>query len=239
MIAIILAGGRGERLRPITHYLPKVLLPIGTKPLLDFILDRLRLYGFSEIFVAVSDFYDLVDRYVKVSGYDDVKPVRVLGWETGGDLLLALEGVNAIGDVLVWNGDTLIDLDLSVLLRDHESLGTLVTLTGVLVPSHEALRKKGVITLENGRVSMLIEKPLELSVDTVLVNGGVYVLDSRFVEERGEFLSPRKCSLEEEVFPRLIQRRELGASLAHCSYLVDVGLPEDYVKAFLRFSQTQ
>ncbi len=188
MKAVILAGGKGVRLRPLTYTIPKPLLPIGEKPILEEIIGRLKNDGFDEFVIAVGYRAELIETYFRDGSQLDVRieyvrETQPLG--TGGPLGLVRDQVALIDaePLLVMNGDILTDLDMRVFLAAHTAAGNDVT----IVTREFALQHPfGVIQVEkDGRITGIIEKP---SV-TDTVSAGIYAIQPTALDliPRGEF----------------------------------------------------
>ena len=115
MISIILAAGNGTRIRPLSYYIPKILLPVKGKPVLDYVLRNLSSLKIDTHYIVASEHLETIESYLKNTGMDNVKVVRGLGWETGGDLSIAMEEINVTDDAAVMNGDIITDVDMSEL----------------------------------------------------------------------------------------------------------------------------
>ena len=225
MQALVLAGGEGTRLRPLTLTTPKPVMPLAGRPFLTFMLDWLRRHGVGEVVLSCGFMSDAVEsvlgdvyagmrlRYV----HED----EPLG--TAGPVRLALdEGV--LGDrLLVLNGDVLTDMDLGAQLSWHEQKGAVTTLALIAV---EDTSSYGVVpTDEEGRVEAFLEKS-EAPAPTNRVNAGAYVLEREVIER----IPPgRAVSFEREIFPELVGRGLYG--YPQTGYWVDIGTPERYLEA--------
>ncbi len=225
MQALVLAGGEGTRLRPLTLTLPKPVMPLAGRPFLSFMLDWLHRHG--------------VDEALLSCGYRSEDVERVLGHEhrgmklryvvedeplgTAGPLRLALdEGVLA-DSVLVLNGDCLTDIDLTAQLRQHEATGAAGTLALVAV---EDTSSYGVVpTHEDGRVEAFLEKRPG-PAPTNRINAGAYVLERSVVEM---VPSGRAVSIEREIFPELVDDGLYG--FLSDGYWIDIGTPERYMES--------
>ena len=119
MKSVILAAGQGTRMRPLSYIIPKVLLPVRGKPVLDYLLANLESLDIEHHYVVVSEQYDTVQTYLEKTGTDNVSVIKGLGWETGGDLSLALEEIGKDQDIVVMNGDIITDVKLSDLYDFH------------------------------------------------------------------------------------------------------------------------
>jgi mannose-1-phosphate guanylyltransferase len=223
--ALVLAGGEGTRLRPLTLTTPKPVMPLAGRPFLTFMLDWLRRHGVGEVVLSCGFMSDAVEsvlgdvyagmrlRYV----HED----EPLG--TAGPVRLALdEGV--LGDrLLVLNGDVLTDMDLGAQLSWHEQKGAVATLALIAV---EDTSSYGVVpTDEEGRVEAFLEKS-EARAPTNRVNAGAYVLEREVIER----IPPgRAVSFEREIFPELVGRGLYA--YPQSGYWVDIGTPERYLEA--------
>jgi NDP-sugar pyrophosphorylase family protein len=172
MKAVILAGGRGVRLRPLTYTIPKPLLPVGEKPLLEEIIDRLRAQRFDDLVLAVGYRAELIETYFRDGAQlgvhiDYVREAAPLG--TAGPLALVRERFRPQEPLILMNGDVLTDLDLNAMLASHERGGFEMTVaTREFVLQHPY----GVIRTEDGRVMEILEKPTV----TDTISAGIYAL---------------------------------------------------------------
>ena len=230
MISIILASGQGTRMRPLSYYIPKVLLPVRGKPVLDYILDNLKGLDVDTHYVVVSEHLETVEKYIQKTGLDaQVALVRGLEWESGGDLAIAFDHINPTGDVVVMNGDIVTDIDMSEVYSDHLKRRGLVTMAVTDVDSERA-RMLGRVTFEpaTGKVLQFLEKASE---GPNTINTGFYIFDREFVGQRKDYLPLRKFKYESELFPKLVAGGELLASKQNVRYFWDVGVLDSYIKA--------
>jgi mannose-1-phosphate guanylyltransferase len=225
--AVVLVGGEGTRLRPLTADTPKPMLPLAGRPLLAYTFDHLRRHG--------------VDRAVLSCGYLPTQIEEHFGAETGG---LGLEyrveeqplgtggairfGAEGITETfLALNGDSLRAADLDALIAFHRERGACATI--LLTPVPDPTRYGLVRLADGGRVSGFLEKPRPEEIDTDLINAGLYVLEPDVLD----LVAPGKAvSIEREVFPRLVDEGTLHG-LALPGYWLDVGTPESYLQAHL------
>ena len=175
MKCVLLAGGKGARLRPLTYTIPKPLLPIGEKPILEEIIERLRAQGLGEIIIAVGYRAELIETYFRDGAQlgvsiEYVRETQPLG--TAGPLSLVRAQCALPDDepLLAMNGDILTDLDLRALADAHRAAGNALTLA---TREFRLQHPYGVIQLEGDRVSGVVEKP---SV-TDTVSAGIYAID--------------------------------------------------------------
>jgi mannose-1-phosphate guanylyltransferase len=238
MQALILAGGEGTRLRPLTLTSPKPAIQLVDRPFLRYMIDWVAGHGVDEVVVA-SGFGAGVLREALGEGGDGpriryVEEAEPLG--TGGPLRLAADQ-GVLGErFLVLNGDVLTDLDLTALIRSHESNGAAATLALCPVDDPTAyglVRRAGgpeapgaVPTALDGEVLGFLEKPGAGEIDTDEISAGAYVMERRVLD----LIPPgRMVSIEREVFPRLVGDGLYGHALA--GYWMDIGTPERYLRA--------
>jgi mannose-1-phosphate guanylyltransferase len=224
--ALVLAGGEGTRLRPLTLTLPKPVIPLAGRPFLSFMLDWLGRHGVDDVLLSCGYRSHDVERVLG----DRHRGMRLryvvedepLG--TAGPLRLAADaGVLDEERVLVLNGDTLTDLDLTEEIARHEEAHAKATLALVAV---EDTASYGVVpTGEDGAVEAFLEKQPG-PAPTNRINAGAYVLDREVVDM---VPAGRAVSIEREVFPELVGNGLYGY-LAD-AYWVDIGTPERYLDA--------
>jgi NDP-sugar pyrophosphorylase family protein len=222
--AVILAGGQGTRLRPLTLATPKPIVPLLNVPFIAYQLALLRQHGITDVVLSCSY---LVDEVRRIMGNGAAHGVRLryavetepLG--TAGGVRNAVDLVREL--VVVLNGDILTDLDLGAMLRFHAERASRATLylTRVADPT-----QYGLVELEpDGRVRSFVEKPApgQATVDTV--NAGVYVLDRQVV---AAIPTGRAVSIERETFPGLLRDGVPFFGWVAGSYWLDIGSPAKY-----------
>ncbi|MBS7658421.1 MAG: nucleotidyltransferase family protein [Candidatus Bathyarchaeia archaeon] len=223
--ALILCGGLGVNLRPLTFITPKPMLPIGYQPLLQYQIEYLKKYEFDRIILAVGYLQEQIIKYFSNGQRFDVKILYSFEkdpLDTGGAVKNAEELIN--GHFITLNGDIIFDkLDLDKLLVYHKEKGGVATLT--LTKYKEPLRYGLVEIDEEGRVTKFIEKPSEAK--SGLINAGIYA----FSQEIFNYINKgKKVSLEKDVFPKLAEEGKLYGFI-YDGYWRDVGVPEDYIEA--------
>jgi mannose-1-phosphate guanylyltransferase len=224
--ALVLAGGQGTRLRPLTYTTPKPVMPLAGRPFLTFMLDWLRGHGVTEAILSCGFMSDGV-RDVLGDVYGGMRLRYVIEEEplgTAGPVRLALDEGVLEERLLVLNGDVLTDMDLTQELTQHEATGARCTLALIEV---EDTASYGVVpTHDDGRVEAFLEKT-DGEVPTNRINAGAYVLEREVVED----LVPagRAVSFEREVFPQLVDNGLYG--WAADGYWIDIGTPERYLEA--------
>jgi NDP-sugar pyrophosphorylase family protein len=222
--ALVLAGGFGTRLRPLSCTRPKMLFPIGDRPLIDWTLRNLSRGGVETAVMAVNYMADTLMSYLgpKKYGIEIVysREQRPLG--TGGPIRKARDALGS-EPFLVLNGDILIDIDIRLLTEHHEACGGLATvaLTPVADPS-----RYGAVQLDGTRITRFVEKPRRGEEPSNFINAGVYVLDPRIFD----YIPEGRSSIEREVFPTLARERLLHGFDTRGLW-TDMGVPDDYLKA--------
>jgi len=227
--AIILAGGKGSRLRPYSTVLPKPLMPVGEYPILEIIVMQLRKFGIQRITFAVGYLNQLVQAYFGDGKKWDTqitysKEDRPLG--TAGPIAL----VNDLSDnFIVMNGDILTTLDYSALMNFHLSTNSIAT---VATCNKELNINLGVLELGNGtEIKDYIEKPHY----SYKISMGIYSFNSSVIRyiEKGENLD------FPDLIKRLIKNKERVSAFNFEGYWSDIGTPEDYQLALDEFEDNK
>ncbi len=223
MKAIVLVGGKGTRLAPLTDTRAKPMLPIANVPFIERTLNRLAAAGCDE--VVLSGFY-LAEAFKHLETLRDID-VRVeiedepLG--TGGAIRFA--GRNFDETFVVFNGDILADVDLAAEVGRHREFGGEATV--LLTPVDDPLRFGVVLCAPDNRVIQFIEKPAPGTVDTNLINAGIYVCEPAMLER----IDPDgPVSVEREIFPQMAEQNVLYG-VRFDGYWLDFGTLETYLVA--------
>jgi mannose-1-phosphate guanylyltransferase len=225
MQALILAGGEGTRLRPLTATIPKPVVPLAGRPHVAYVIDWLERHGVDEVVMSCGHLAEGVRDALE----DTTGPSLAFAEEpdargTAGAIRFAADQ-GLLGDrFLVLNGDILCDLDLTALLAQHERTGARATIAlhPVEDPTNYGLVRRG----EDGAISEFLEKPDADEIDTDEVNAGAYVLERSVLD----LIPPDKSvSIEREVFPRLVGDGLYGRRLD--GYWIDIGTPDRYLQA--------
>ena len=225
LTAVVLVGGKGTRLRPLTETTPKPMLPLLGRPLLEYTFDQLRHAGVRRVVLASGYLPTQIEAYFgrNADGVALEYCVEPTPLGTAGGIRFAAEQLDET--FLALNGDTLRDVDLRPLVRFHRKRGARATilLTRVADPS-----RYGLVDVDaRGRVRGFREKPPPGEIETDLVNAGVYVLEPDVLD----LVQPGKpVSIERDVFPLLAEEGSLYA-LPLDGYWLDVGTPESYLQA--------
>lgn len=222
--AVILAGGKGTRLRPYTVVLPKPLMPIGEYPILEVVVRQLVKAGFTHITMAVNHQAELIRAFfgegakwgVKIDYSQENEPLGTMG------------PLNLIPDLpehfLIMNGDILTDLDFSKFHDDH------VASNGIFsISSHERMQKVdyGVLKADqSGRLVGFTEKPS----NTYLVSMGIYMASRSVLD-----FIPRIAFGFDSLMLSLIEKNKFVTVKSHSGYWLDIGRPDDYMQAIEEF----
>lgn len=230
MKAIVLVGGEGTRLRPLTYTTPKQLLPIAGVPMLERAIAHLASHGVTEVVLSMGYKADaFLAAYpdgrcagVPVSYVIEAEPL-----DTGGAIAYAADEAGVQERFVVVNSDVITDMDFSALIAQHAESGAEATIG--LTPVEDPSRFGVVVTDVDGRVTAFIEKPPAGTAPTNLINAGIYVMEPAALKgvERG-----RRVSVEREVFPAMVDRGTLFA-YASDGYWIDMGNPLAYIQANL------
>jgi mannose-1-phosphate guanylyltransferase len=223
--ALVLAGGEGTRLRPLTYTTPKPILPLAGRPFLSFMLDWVHSHGVDEVILSCAFMSDAV-KLVLGDIYDGMRLRYVVEEEqlgTAGPVRLAYDEGVLEERLFVLNGDVLTDIDLTAELEEHRRTGARATLA--LHPVEDTSSYGVVPTAEDGQVKEFIEKGGG-GAPTNRINAGAYVIEREAVES---IPAGRAVSFEREVFPSLVGHGLYGYDAA--GYWIDIGTPERYLEA--------
>lgn len=227
MQALILAGGKGTRLRPLTVYTPKPIVPICNRPFLLYQIDTLRRAGITDITLSLSYQPNKIEQLLGDGSDYGVKlryTVEPQPMGTAGAYKFAEDLIRE--RTVVFNGDILTDLDLKAAIREHDERQALATI--VLAPVENPRAYGLVETEKDGRIRRFLEKPKEDEITVNTINAGTYVLEPKVLDyiPGGE-----NHSFEYGLFPNLLERKE--AFYAHIpprTYWIDIGTPERYLR---------
>jgi len=225
MQALILAGGEGTRLRPLTSTIPKPVVPLVGRPFIAYMIEWLRRHGVDDVILGCGFMADGVRAVlgdgaglgVRLRYLEEPSPLG-----TGGALKFAEEWLQERFFML--NGDVLTDIDLTAQLAVHQRTGARATLALYAVedPSAYGLVRLGA----DDAVSDFIEKPGAADLDTNLINAGAYILEREVLD--GMPPAGSTVSIEREVFPALVGRGLYGYEAS--GYWLDIGTPQRYLQ---------
>ncbi len=227
MKAVIMAGGEGTRLRPLTSNVPKPMLPLVNRPMMEHIVGLLREHGIGEIVVTVAYLANSIRTYFGDGSEFGVKMVYAIEENplgTAGSVRNAREVLDE--RFLVISGDVLTDVDLSSIIRFHEEREALATIG--LIAVENPLEFGIVITRPDGSIDRFLEKPTWGEVFSDTINTGIFVLEPRIFD----YIEPdRPVDFSGEVFPALLEAKEPLYGAVADGYWEDVGTLEAYVRA--------
>lgn len=226
LTAVILVGGEGTRLRPLTTRTPKPMLPLVDRPLLAFTFEHLAKHGCDRVVLSCGYLPTQIEEHFGAAhdGMEIEYRVEDSPLGTAGAIRYGAEG-RIEGTFLGMNGDSLRMADIGALLAFHKEKGALATL--LLTPVEDPTRFGLVRVAADGRVAAFLEKPRPEEIDTNLINAGLYVLEPEVLD----MIEPGKAvSIERDVFPRIVEQGRLYG-LALPGYWLDVGTPESYLQA--------
>ncbi len=227
MRAVVLVGGEGTRLRPLTSTTPKPLLPVANQPFLERQLEWLASGGVDEVVLSLGYLPRAFEEHFTAGSYAGMKLCYAVEDEP-----LGTAGATrfAAGDaserVLVCNGDILTTLDLPALLAFHAQHGgeATIALTEVDDPSAYGV----VPTRADGEVVAFVEKPAREAAPSTWINAGTYVLEPAVLER----IPPRLAvSIERETFPRMLESPGRLYAMRSDAYWLDIGTPQTYLAA--------
>jgi len=241
MKAMILAAGKGTRVRPITHTTPKPMIPIMQKPVMEFLLELLRQHGFNQIMVNVSHLSEEIENYFRDGQRFGVQIAysfegRIEDGKLIGDALGSAGGLKRVQDFqpffddtfVVLCGDALIDLDLGEAVRRHKEKGAMASLITKRVPPEQVSSYGVVVSDPDGRVLSFQEKPSVEDAASDMINTGIYI----FEPEVFDFIpSGEPFDIGSELFPKLVEAGAPFFALPMEFEWVDIGKVPDYWQA--------
>jgi mannose-1-phosphate guanylyltransferase len=226
MKAVILVGGEGTRLRPLTCNTTKAMVPILNMPFLEYLIRYLKEHSIRDIILAMSYLPDRIQGYFGNSAelgthltyLTEEKPLGTAG---------AVKNAEAFLDepFFVLNGDVLTAIDLTAMMRQHQKAKPKVSvaLTPVENPTIYGLVETGA----EGVVKRFVEKPSWQQVTTNMISAGIYILEPEVLS----YIPPSTpFSFERHVFPQLLEKGEPLLSYPSNTYWIDIGSPEKYIK---------
>jgi mannose-1-phosphate guanylyltransferase len=228
MKAVVLVGGEGTRLRPLTLSAPKQMLPIVGVPMLERVLSQLSSHGVEEAILSLGYLPDaFMQAYPagRVGGVTLTYAVEAEPLDTAGAVRFAATYGGVDGTFIVVNGDVLTDMDLTALLAFHRERGAEGTIALHPVPDPSAF---GVVPTDaEGRVTSFVEKPPRDEAPTNEINAGTYVLETSVLDR---IAASGRVSIERETFPLMVRDGSLYA-LSDDAYWLDTGTPAAFLLA--------
>ncbi|MBV8257055.1 MAG: nucleotidyltransferase family protein, partial [Actinobacteria bacterium] len=227
MKAVVMAGGEGTRLRPLTSNQPKPMVPIVGKPCMEHIIELLKRYGFEEVIVTVAFLPQAIRSYFgggETLGVEISYSVEESPLGTAGSVRLAAGQLD--DTFLVISGDALCDVDLGRLVAFHKEKGSSVTIG--LKSVDNPLEFGIVVTDEEGRIERFLEKPSWGQVFSDTINTGIYVLEPEVLKH---IPTDRPYDFSKELFPLLLEMGRPMYGLALDGYWQDIGNLDQYRQA--------
>ncbi|ARV62557.1 mannose-1-phosphate guanyltransferase [Nostocales cyanobacterium HT-58-2] len=241
MKAMILAAGKGTRVRPITYTMPKPMMPILQKPVMEFLLELLRQHGFDQIMVNVSHLAEEIENYFRDGQRFGVQIAysfegRIVDGTLVGEAVGSAGGMRRIQDFypffddtfVVLCGDALIDLDLTAAVKWHKSKGSIATIIMKSVPQEEVSSYGVVVTDEDNRVKAFQEKPKVEEALSTNINTGIYIFEP---EVLNYIPSGVEFDIGSQLFPKLVEMGAPFYAIPMDFEWVDIGKVPDYWRA--------
>lgn len=241
MKAMILAAGKGTRVRPITYTIPKPMIPILQKPVMEFLLELLRQHGFTEVMVNVSHLAYEIESYFRDGQRFGVQIAysfegRIVDGELVGEAVGSAGGMRRIQDFspffddtfVVLCGDALIDLDLTEALRWHREKGSIATIIMKDVPREEVSSYGVVVTDEDGRIKKFQEKPPVEEALSTSINTGIYIFEPEIFDY---IPSGVPFDIGGDLFPKLVENNAPFYGISMDFQWIDIGKVPDYWQA--------
>jgi mannose-1-phosphate guanylyltransferase len=241
MKAMILAAGKGTRVRPITQTIPKPMIPILQKPVMEFLVELLRQHGFDQIMVNVSHLADVIENYFRDGQKFGVQIAysfegRIEEGEMIGEALGSAGGMKRIQDFspffddtfVVLCGDALIDLDLTAAVKWHREKGAIATIVMKSVPREEVPSYGVVVTDDSGKIKAFQEKPSVEEALSTDINTGIYIFEPEIFKY---IPSGEEYDIGSQLFPALVAEGAPFYGISMDFEWVDIGKVPDYWRA--------
>ncbi|MEL6131492.1 MAG: NDP-sugar synthase, partial [Cyanobacteria bacterium J06628_4] len=241
MKAMILAAGKGTRVRPITYTIPKPMIPILQKPVMEFLLELLKQHGFNQVVANVSHLANEIEGYFRDGQRFGVELAysfegRITNGELVGDALGSAGGMRKIQDFspffddtfVVLCGDALIDLDLTEAVRQHKEKGAIATIVMKSVPLKQVPSYGVVVTDDTGRIKSFQEKPTVEEALSTDINTGIYIFEPEIFKY---IPSGQEFDIGGDLFPQLVEANEAFYGITMDFEWVDIGKVPDYWQA--------
>lgn len=242
MKAMILAAGKGTRIRPITYTIPKPMIPILQKPVMEFLLELLRQHGFDQIMVNVSHLAEEIESYFRDGQRFGVQIAYSFEGKIDDDGKLVGEAIGSAGGMrriqdfspffddtfVVLCGDALIDLDLTAAVKWHKSKGAIATIITKSVPKEEVSSYGVVVTDDDNRIQAFQEKPPIEEALSTNINTGIYIFEPevfKYIPSGVEY------DIGGQLFPQLVADNAPFYAIPMDFEWVDIGKVPDYWRA--------
>lgn len=226
MHAIVLVGGQGTRLRPLTARRHKSLVPLLNRPAIEHLFEWLRRSGIHDVVLAIGRMNeDLAEAY-PAGEHNGLRIRHVMErerLESGGAIRYAVEQAGISDRFVVLNGDVYLDFDFGEALRQHEARQAVLTLA--LTPVEDPSSFGVAVVDEQSLVTGFVEKPPPGTAPSNLVNAGAWIFERRIVDD----IPPGAVRVEETLFPSLVGRRQPVFGFVSNSLWADLGTPARYL----------
>ncbi len=224
--AIILVGGEGTRLHPLTYAIVKAMVPVLNKPFIEYVIRHLSNHNVNEIILALGYKPDCITDYFGDASQLGTKLVYSVETAPMGTAGAVKNAEQYIDDTFfVMNGDIFTDLNLTEMLRFHKNKGAKVTIA--LTPVEDPTRFGVVETDSRQSVTRFVEKPSREQVTSNMINAGVYIIEREILNR---IPKGKRFMFEHDVFPSLLADREPVFGYATEAYWMDMGTPEKYLQ---------
>ena len=235
---MILAAGQGTRVRPLTKDLPKPMVPVLGKPLMEYLIEHLARHGITEIMVNVAYHHQKIERYFGdgrrwgvqlgysyegVLDHGDILP-RPMG-SAGG--MRKIQDFSGFFDqtTLVICGDALIDLDIGAALHEHKSKGAMASVVTLEVPREEVQSYGIVVAAPDGQIQSFQEKPLPENAKSTLASTGIYIFEPAALDL---IPSGQVYDIGSQLFPQLVEKKLPFYAQKRFFNWIDIGRVSDY-----------
>ncbi|MDO9050398.1 MAG: NDP-sugar synthase [Methylotenera sp.] len=238
MKAMILAAGKGTRVRPLTYELPKPMIPILGKPVMAYLIEHLAKHQINEVMVNVSYLHEKIQQYfgdghrfgieIGYSFEGDVSNGKIIPSPVG-----SAGGMRKIQDfgqffnetTIVICGDAIIDLDITAAVVEHRKKGAIVSLVAKEVPMDKVSGYGIVVTNDDGKIVSFQEKPTQLEARSNLASTGIYIFEP---EALNLIPSGSTFDIGSDLFPLLVEKNLPFYAINHPFNWIDIGLVSDY-----------
>lgn len=241
MKAMILAAGKGTRVRPLTYEMPKPMIPIIGKPVMEYLIEELSRHGFDEIMINVSHLPEKIEHYFgngerlgveigySFEGHIEDDEIKSTAIGSAGGLKRIQDFSGFFDDTfLVVCGDALIDLDLTKAVREHWRSGAVASVCTLEVPKSEVSSYGVVVSDKNGQITSFQEKPSVQDALSNQVNTGIYIFEPEVLD-----LIPSDCEYDigSELFPQIVEMGLPFNAINLPFNWIDIGKISDYWEA--------
>jgi len=236
--AVVLVGGEGTRLRPLTYLTVKAMMPVLNRPFIEYIIRQLSRHNIKEIILAIGYKPDRITEYFSNEKQLRAKLVYSIETDpmgTAGAVKNAEPYID--GRIFAMNGDIFTDIDFTEMLKFHQDKGAKVSIA--ITPVADPTRFGVVETDGNNRVTRFVEKPRREEVTSNMINAGVYVIEKEVLKRIPE---GKRSMFEHNIFPSLLDDGEPVFGYTTNAYWMDMGTPEKYLQLngdLLRGKSTQ